>query len=423
MATAMTTDTEAIPSIVMQPKPKRQLHSDHFGKMSNDKLDSKGSSTVSVIPVDNFSSTDAENVHNCHCTFFHYRTQLTEIPVSEKQQEYDPFSERTVLHPNSSGCAFSCCSDAGALAHLLKSSLGTGILAMPNAIKHAGTVLGMILTIVIGVVCTHCVHLLVSFKYRAASKCPLGDQSDRREWVIRRSIREGTCFDHTLSAGRFISAVQTCWECLLMMPKTFAFCENFNACILRNNRATVAERLARSPPTKANWAQSPAGSPDFRKWESCRTIPLAGGFSRDLSFTPPLHSGTAPYPLQSYSSTLKASLLRTAQISSLHFYATVMLTLYDIRLSTHSKGCAYIVPPLGSLWFCLPSNKAVFVADTVAMLGQRFWGSSVLVRLQVKSSQDLCRRTKTPSMTFAETAEYAFKSGPPATKRLSNFSR
>ncbi|KAJ8871985.1 hypothetical protein PR048_028325 [Dryococelus australis] len=30
--------------------------------------------------------------------------------------------------------------------------------------------------------------------------------------------------------------------------------------------AKVAERLARSPPTKANRFQSPAGSPDFRKW-------------------------------------------------------------------------------------------------------------------------------------------------------------
>ncbi|KAJ8893187.1 hypothetical protein PR048_005772 [Dryococelus australis] len=44
--------------------------------------------------------------------------------------------------------------------------------------------------------------------------------------------------------------------------------------------ATVAERLARSPPTKVNRAQSPAGSLDFRKWESCRTMPLVGGFSR-----------------------------------------------------------------------------------------------------------------------------------------------
>ncbi|KAJ8891905.1 hypothetical protein PR048_004461 [Dryococelus australis] len=39
--------------------------------------------------------------------------------------------------------------------------------------------------------------------------------------------------------------------------------------------ATVAERLARSPPTKAIWVQSPAGSPDLRKWESCRTMPFS----------------------------------------------------------------------------------------------------------------------------------------------------
>ncbi|KAJ8887794.1 hypothetical protein PR048_014012 [Dryococelus australis] len=32
----------------------------------------------------------------------------------------------------------------------------------------------------------------------------------------------------------------------------------------------VDERLARSPPTKANRVQSPVGSPVFRKWESCR---------------------------------------------------------------------------------------------------------------------------------------------------------
>ncbi|KAJ8869664.1 hypothetical protein PR048_028657 [Dryococelus australis] len=44
-----------------------------------------------------------------------------------------------------------------------------------------------------------------------------------------------------------------------------------------NTGATVAERLARSPLTKANRVQSPAGSPDFPKWESCRTMPLVGG--------------------------------------------------------------------------------------------------------------------------------------------------
>ncbi|KAJ8894228.1 hypothetical protein PR048_006840 [Dryococelus australis] len=43
---------------------------------------------------------------------------------------------------------------------------------------------------------------------------------------------------------------------------------------------TMADRLAQSPPTKANHTQTPAGSPDFRTWESCRTMPLVGGFSR-----------------------------------------------------------------------------------------------------------------------------------------------
>ncbi|KAJ8873891.1 hypothetical protein PR048_024727 [Dryococelus australis] len=53
----------------------------------------------------------------------------------------------------------------------------------------------------------------------------------------------------------------------------------------RARKATVAERFARSPPTKANRVQSSAGSPESCTWESCRTMPLVGGFSRgDRSF-------------------------------------------------------------------------------------------------------------------------------------------
>ncbi|KAJ8888161.1 hypothetical protein PR048_007648 [Dryococelus australis] len=57
---------------------------------------------------------------------------------------------------------------------------------------------------------------------------------------------------------------------------------------LMSRVAAVAERLARSPPTKANRAQYPAGSPDFRKWESCRTMPLVGGPSRGSPVSPAL---------------------------------------------------------------------------------------------------------------------------------------
>ncbi|KAJ8895605.1 hypothetical protein PR048_000941 [Dryococelus australis] len=51
--------------------------------------------------------------------------------------------------------------------------------------------------------------------------------------------------------------------------------------------AAVAKRLEYSPPTKANRAQSLTRSlADFRKWESCRTMPLVGGFSRRSPVSP-----------------------------------------------------------------------------------------------------------------------------------------
>ncbi|KAJ8883039.1 hypothetical protein PR048_014878 [Dryococelus australis] len=59
----------------------------------------------------------------------------------------------------------------------------------------------------------------------------------------------------------------------------------------------VVERLVCSSPTKANRVQSPAGSlPDFRKRESCRAMPLVGGFSRGSPVSTALFpSGAAPY--------------------------------------------------------------------------------------------------------------------------------
>ncbi|XP_018054087.1 PREDICTED: proton-coupled amino acid transporter-like protein pathetic [Atta colombica] len=71
---------------------------------------------------------------------------------NEKDELYDPFEHRDKQHATS---------DLGSLAHLLKSSLGTGILAMPHAIKNGGLVFGGIGTIIIGFICAHCVHILV----------------------------------------------------------------------------------------------------------------------------------------------------------------------------------------------------------------------------------------------------------------------
>ncbi|KAJ8881220.1 hypothetical protein PR048_017694 [Dryococelus australis] len=75
---------------------------------------------------------------------------------------------------------------------------------------------------------------------------------------------------------------------------------------------TVAERLDCSPSTKANRVQSPAGS--LRKWESCRTMLLVGGFSLGSPvFLRPCISALLHTHLTSPSSALNTSLLRAAQ--------------------------------------------------------------------------------------------------------------
>ncbi|KAJ8880209.1 hypothetical protein PR048_016675 [Dryococelus australis] len=58
----------------------------------------------------------------------------------------------------------------------------------------------------------------------------------------------------------------------------------FSECSWQRGGGT--ERLSSSPPAGANRTQPPAGPPDFRLGESCRTIPLVGGFSRRPSVSP-----------------------------------------------------------------------------------------------------------------------------------------
>ncbi|KAG8262923.1 hypothetical protein J6590_043912 [Homalodisca vitripennis] len=65
---------------------------------------------------------------------------------------YNPFKHRRLSNPTS---------DSETLIHLLKASLGTGILAMPMAFMNAGLLFGLVATFVIGFVCTYCIHLWV----------------------------------------------------------------------------------------------------------------------------------------------------------------------------------------------------------------------------------------------------------------------
>lgn len=68
------------------------------------------------------------------------------------QNNYNPASERDLEHPTS---------NFDTLVHLLKGNIGTGILAMPDAFKNAGLVIGVLGTLFMGAICTHCMHILV----------------------------------------------------------------------------------------------------------------------------------------------------------------------------------------------------------------------------------------------------------------------
>ncbi|KAF5270107.1 hypothetical protein FQA39_LY08519 [Lamprigera yunnana] len=102
--------------------------------------------------------------------FHRNRTKLAaneiQVPIDSKEvinesEEYNPFEHRKNEHPNST---------IGALIHLLKSSLGTGILAMPAAFKNGGLLFGFVGTILIGFLCTYCIHLLVKASHEICKR-------------------------------------------------------------------------------------------------------------------------------------------------------------------------------------------------------------------------------------------------------------
>lgn len=47
--------------------------------------------------------------------------------------------------------------------HLFKGNVGSGLFAMGDAIKNAGLFLGPPIVVLLGIICVHCQHLLVSF--------------------------------------------------------------------------------------------------------------------------------------------------------------------------------------------------------------------------------------------------------------------
>ncbi|KAG6450756.1 hypothetical protein O3G_MSEX006735 [Manduca sexta] len=72
--------------------------------------------------------------------------------TAPEKADYNPFEHRKVEKPNS---------DLRSTANLIKASLGSGMLAGPLAFANAGWGVGLVGTIFVGIVCGHCVQILV----------------------------------------------------------------------------------------------------------------------------------------------------------------------------------------------------------------------------------------------------------------------
>ncbi|CAO1407954.1 unnamed protein product [Diamesa hyperborea] len=105
-------------------------------------------------------------------------TNSTNTKLADNEDDYNPFEHRVIDKPNST---------MGSLAHLLKSFLGTGVLAMAAAIGNAGLLFGAIGTVVVGILCAHCVHILVSTSHKICrvSRTPVLGFAETAEKVFQ----------------------------------------------------------------------------------------------------------------------------------------------------------------------------------------------------------------------------------------------
>ncbi|XP_037938181.1 proton-coupled amino acid transporter-like protein CG1139 [Teleopsis dalmanni] len=87
--------------------------------------------------------------------------ETTQPAANEANADYDPHEHRNVKNPTTNLQTF---------AHFLKASIGTGVLAMPSAFANAGYVNGLVLTLVIGIIAVHCLHILINSMYELCKR-------------------------------------------------------------------------------------------------------------------------------------------------------------------------------------------------------------------------------------------------------------
>ncbi|XP_018320983.1 proton-coupled amino acid transporter-like protein pathetic isoform X2 [Agrilus planipennis] len=132
--------------------------------------------------------------------------------------EFDPFKARVLEHPTS---------NTDTLIHLLKSCLGTGILAMPAAFASSGLVLGIFATILASLIVTHCSYILVVCAhelYKRAGKTQMSFADIAEEACVRGpkwARKFGPSGRKVVDIGIFITYYGTCSAYAVIVAESF----------------------------------------------------------------------------------------------------------------------------------------------------------------------------------------------------------
>merc|ERR1712168_762003 len=68
-------------------------------------------------------------------------------------------------------------SNTDVIIHMLKGNIGTGILAMPDAIKNSGIIVGNIGLVLMASICIRCMHVLVKTSHELCRRTGLSSLS------------------------------------------------------------------------------------------------------------------------------------------------------------------------------------------------------------------------------------------------------
>lgn len=198
--------------------------------MSNEKVKQNGLTTEleTFLPKDNSAVNGVTK----------YKVKGDDFEASI--HEFDPFKARELDHP---------VSNMDTLTHLLKASLGTGILSMPAAFKASGLAMGIFSTILVSVICTHCSYILVVCAhelYRRAGKTQMSF-AEVAEEACKRGPKWAKPFAkparHMVLIGIFITYFFTCSCYSVIVAKNINYVLDHYLGSQINIRITIATLL------------------------------------------------------------------------------------------------------------------------------------------------------------------------------------